>query len=294
MLYDKDSAEYGRCKQYADAYNSGKDIRAVVYPKKLFVLDMDGTFYLGGRLFGGSQAFIRSVASSGRDFLFFTNNSSGSAVHYCDKLRGMGFDIPRKRIMTSGEVTIDYLNAEFPGKRVYLMGTASLTEDFIRGGIKIVEDDPDIVVLGFDTSMTYEKIAKACDFITGGAVFLATHPDVNCPVENGFVPDCGAMCAMIKASAGIGPEFLGKPSRHTVDAITRRTGLSRNEIIFVGDRLYTDIAVGSKHGAATVLVLSGETVPGDIEKSPFKPDVTVPFLSDLIPYLVAAGTADNI
>ncbi len=294
MQYCGDSAKYGRYKEFADAYNSGKDIGAMLSSKKLFVLDMDGTFYLGGKLFSGSQAFINSVVASGKDFLFFTNNSSRSAVHYSEKLRGMGFDIPAGKIMTSGDVTMDYLNKAFPGKRIYLMGTPSLTQNFIKGGLNIVQDDPDVVVLGFDTSMTYEKIAKACDFITGGAVFLATHPDVNCPVENGFVPDCGAMCAMIKASTGIGPQFLGKPSRHTVDAIIGRTGLSKDDIVFAGDRLYTDIAIGSIHGATTILVLSGETVPGDIEKSPFRPDVVVPLLSDLIPHFIAAGTVNNI
>ena len=227
-----------------EAFNKGIDRAALVNSCKHFVLDMDGTFYLGNTILPGSLDFLKTLEKTGRDYLFFTNNSSKSPDVYIEKLAGMNCAISRKQIMTSGDVTIEYLNAAYPGKRVYLVGTEALIKSFREGGIDLVEDDPDIVVIGFDTTLTYEKIVKASDYVRAGAVYLATHPDINCPVENGYITDVGAFCAMISLSAGVGEvKSLGKPNPETVDMAMLRAGWkNRSEIAFVGDRLYTDIA----------------------------------------------------
>ena len=136
----------------------------------------------------------------------------------------------------------------------------------------MVEENPDVVVMSFDTTLTYEKISQACTFIRNGAKFLATHMDLNCPTEDGFIPDCGAMCAMIEASTGVKPKYLGKPFIETVDMIKLITGRENDELAFVGDRLYTDIATAVNNGITGILVLSGETSPQDVEKSDVKPD----------------------
>lgn len=240
--------------------------------KKLFVLDMDGTFYLGERLIEGSLEFLKKLESTGREFLFFTNNSSKDVAFYKKKLANMGCDIEEKQIVTSGDVTIKYLTENYPDATVYLVGTGILEESFKKAGIRLVEDNADIVVLGFDMTITYEKIKKACSFIRDGSLFLATHQDINCPTEDGFIPDCGAMCAMVEASTGIKPRYLGKPLKETVDMIKLITGRSDEEIAFVGDRLYTDIAAAVNNGITGILVLTGETGLSDIEKSDIKPD----------------------
>lgn len=240
--------------------------------KKLFVLDMDGTFYLGDRLIPGSLEFLDKLSKKGIDFLFFTNNSSRTRQFYKKKLAAMGCFVNEESIVTSGDVTIRFLKENYKDASVYLVGTVLLEQSFIDGGIRLTQNDPDIVVLGFDTSLTYEKIERACTFIRKGAVFIATHLDLNCPTEDGFIPDCGSMCAMVEASTGVKPRYLGKPFGDTVDMIKLITGRSNNEMAFVGDRLYTDIAVGVNNGITGILVLTGETARGDIEKSSIKPD----------------------
>ena len=247
---------------------------------KLFVLDLDGTFYLGGQIFPYSLRFLERVKDSNRRFLFFTNNSSKSPELYLDKLNGMDVSITRDDIMTSGDVCIDYLKKHHSDASVYLMGTDALRQSFNSAGIRLAGEGastdsteiPDVVVCAFDTELTYEKLERACTSIRNGAVFLATHEDINCPTEDGFIPDCGAMCAAISLSTGKAPKYLGKPHKETVEKILSHTGLDLNEIAFIGDRLYTDVACGVNNGAKGFLVLSGETKNEDVSASPIKPD----------------------
>lgn len=248
---------------------------------KLFVLDMDGTFYLGNKIFDGSLDFLQRVKNTGREYLFFTNNSSKAPQDYISKLAGMNCRIERKDIMTSGDVTIEYLKRHHRDASVYLVGTRELERSFNEAGICLVNSQPDIVVIGFDTSLTYEKLERACTYIRNGAEFVATHLDINCPTEEGFVPDCGAICAAVELSTGIKPEFMGKPYDRTVEMISQRTGFGRNEIAFVGDRLYTDVAAGVKNGSMGILVLSGETKLSDVGKSEMKPDFIYASLKEL-------------
>ena len=252
---------------------------------KYFIIDMDGTFYLSGNLIDGSIDFIEKLHATGRDFCFFTNNSSNNVEVCRDKLAKMGFPVSADKIMVSSHVAADYLNKHYPGKRVYLLGNERLTADMEKAGINLVDDAPDIVLLGFDTTLTYEKIRKAAKYLVGGAIYLATHPDVNCPTADGFKPDTGAMIEMFAASTGRRPTVLGKPMTPTVDYITDYLNCSRGEIAFVGDRLATDIAIGSNHHIPCALVYSGVTSPYMYEKSEFKADVAVANLKELAEYL---------
>lgn len=253
---------------------------------KLFVLDMDGTFYLGENRIPGSLEFLEKVRETGRDFLFFTNNSSRTPENYIEKLARMDCPIDRSRIMTSGDVTIRYLNTWHRGQSVYLMGTESLRRSFIEAGVQLAEDEqPDVVVAAFDMELTYHKLERACTYLRRGAQFLATHMDVNCPTADGFIPDCGAFCAAIELSTGRKPRYLGKPSPETVDMILSATGYRREEVAFVGDRLYTDVATGVKNGAMGLLVLSGETTLDDLKTSPTQPHGVFQNLGELAQYL---------
>ncbi len=252
-----------------------RDRAALLAEIRLFVLDMDGTFYLGNRRLDGALEFVQYVQKKGRKILFFTNNSSRSPEVYMERLAGMDCRISREQIMTSGDVTIAYLQENYPGRTVYLVGTAALIECFRGAGIPLWEPGdarPDIVVVGFDTTLTYEKLEHACTFIREGALFLATHLDINCPTESGFIPDCGSFCAAISLSTGVEPKYLGKPFQETVDMVRLRTGVELDKVAFVGDRLYTDVATGVNHGARGFLVLSGETRLEDVAASQVKPD----------------------
>ncbi len=250
--------------------------------KKIFILDMDGTFYLGNRLIDGSLHFIEKLRETGKRYMFFTNNSSRTSEYYISKLAGMGCSITKDQIATSGDVTINYLKKNYQNKKIYLLATPAVEEHFLSSGIHLEVKNPDVVVMAFDTTLDYEKLTLACTFIRNGCDFIATHPDFNCPTEDGFIPDCGAMCAFITASTGIKPKYLGKPYRETVDFILDRTGLKLCDIVFAGDRLYTDIATAYHHGATSLLVLSGETKPEDVEASEIKPDFIFPSLGKVI------------
>lgn len=239
---------------------------------QLFVLDMDGTFYLGDHILGGALSFIDAVRKSGKKYMFFTNNSSKSPDEYITKLTRMHCYIDRKQIMTSGDVMIEYLKKYYSGKTVYLLGTEALKRSFREQEIDLTEEKPDIVVVGFDTTLNYEKLEKACSYIRNGAVFLATHLDINCPTEDGFIPDCGAICEMIRLSTGVNPKYLGKPYSETVQMIEERTKIKKENMTFVGDRIYTDIATGVNNGARGILVMTGETTAEMLEHSEIKPD----------------------
>ncbi|MCQ2385189.1 MAG: HAD-IIA family hydrolase [Clostridia bacterium] len=260
--------------------------KCILRDKKLFVFDMDGTVYLGNRVFPFAVHFIKTLRENGKKVLFFTNNSSHSSEFYLEKLQRMGFEPRKEEMMTSGDVTAEFLLRHRQGKSVYLLGTPDLTTDFEKKGIVLLdgtEEKCDVVVTGFDTTLTYEKLSRACRFIRGGAEYFATHPDFNCPTETGFIPDSGAIAAFITASTGVSPTYFGKPCPKTLEMIVEATGIKKEDLVFFGDRLYTDIAIGKQGGAAAVLVLTGEATMQDAERAEEKdrPDMIFPSLREV-------------
>jgi 4-nitrophenyl phosphatase len=248
---------------------------------RCFLLDMDGTVYLDDRLLPGAREFLGFLEAEGIPFYFITNNSSRSSKDYVSKLKNLGLDIGRERIFTSGEATALYLARSKPGARLFVVGTPSLEQEFRDHGFNLVQENPDFVVLGFDTTLTYDKLWKCCDYIRAGRPYIATHPDINCPTETGFMPDIGSMIALIATSTGRQPDIIiGKPHAPIVEAIVRKTGFPVNSLAMVGDRLYTDMALGAA-GIITILVLSGETKKEDLEHSPHKPDLIFQDINEL-------------
>ncbi|MBQ4452358.1 MAG: HAD-IIA family hydrolase [Clostridia bacterium] len=251
-----------------------------------FLLDMDGTFYLGENLIPGSLEFIDRVKQTGRDFLFLTNNSSHNALFYVERLKRMGLEVGREKILTSGEATAAMLTKRFPGKRAFVLGNRFLMEEMEEAGVQIDQASPDIAVIGYDTTLTYAKMTAVCDFVRAGLPYIATHPDFNCPTETGFAPDIGAIIAFIKASTGREPdEIVGKPYFGIVEAALRRTGRRLEECAMVGDRLYTDIETGNRNGMLSILVMSGETTSEMLAASPIRPGLTFDRLCGMNEYL---------
>jgi HAD superfamily hydrolase (TIGR01457 family) len=239
---------------------------------RCFLLDMDGTFYLGERLLPGALDFMHHLKRSGRDYLFLTNNSSRTAVFYADKLTAMGWPAEPADILTSGEAAALHLARLKQSARIFLLGTPDLEGEFTAHGFTLTADAPDFVVLGFDKTLTYDKLATACRLIRGGVPFIATHPDLNCPTETGFIPDCGAMIEFIAAATGVRPHIIGKPHRDIIDAVFAKKNCRPEATAIVGDRLYTDIATGKNAGITSILVLSGETKAADLAGSSVAPD----------------------
>lgn len=262
------------------------DIRTRLQGVKGFLLDMDGTFYLGGRLLEGSLAFLDRLRATGRTALFLTNNSSRSGEAYVQKLRGMGVTEPFWNVLTSGQAAGRYALAHHAGQKPYVLGNPMLREELAAMGVPHEEANPDYVLLGYDTTLDYGKLTRVCDLVRAGLPYIATHPDFNCPTETGFAPDIGATIAFIEASAGRRPDvIIGKPHRGIVEEALRLTGLSAGELAMVGDRLYTDIATGANFGMTSILVLTGEATLADVETSPVKPDLIFPRLSAMVEYL---------
>ena len=258
---------------------------------RLFLLDMDGTVYLGSRLLPGSLDFLRYLSETGRDHLFLTNNSSRNANYYAEKLTRFGWPAKPDEVLTSGEATALYLGGLKPAARIFLLGTPDLETEFVSHGFVLTDQQPEYVVLGFDMTLTYDKLVRACDLIRAGIPFIATHPDFNCPTEAGYIPDCGAMAALISASTGVVPKVIGKPNREIIDAMFRKKPVSRAQVAMVGDRLYTDIVMGHNSGVKSILVLSGEARREDIAASPVKPDYIFDGLGALYEELRRADAA---
>ena len=249
---------------------------------RCFVLDMDGTVYLGDTLLPGTRAFLDAVRRSGRDVMFFTNNSSQNPQSYLNKLRTMGIELAPKQLMMSTQVLLEFLQTERPGKRVWAAGTPDMLDQFREAGIDPEAAGPEIAVLGFDTTLTYAKLQTLHEAVRNGAELLAVNCDYVCPVPGGSVPDCGAMAALLEAIHGFAPQTFGKPARRAMDFILRHAGRAEHELCFVGDRLYTDIAIASGSKAVSALVLSGESRAEDIARCPNAcPDVIAKDLGEL-------------
>lgn len=253
--------------RHADEASAGK-----LAALRCFLLDMDGTIYLGGNPIDGAVDFVRYLAESGRKRLFFTNNCSVDAGQYEQKLAGMGIPAAREEILTSGEATVRYLVTETPYKRVFAVGTPSFEAELTAGGLELVDQEPDVVVLAFDRTLTYAKLEKACMFLRDGVPYLATNPDKVCPTETGYIPDCGSMAALLFESTGRMPKYIGKPNPEMVAMGLRKLGGTTEETAMVGDRLYTDMQMAYDSGITSILVLSGETKDADLRETVRQPD----------------------
>lgn len=253
---------------------------------ELFLLDMDGTIYLDEDVFDGAIDFMNAIKNNGKKFIYLTNNSSKSKELYLQKLNRLGFPANEENIFTSGMAMGMYLNENYKNKKVYLVGTKALEKELLNYGINLVQDNPDIVLVGFDRELNYEKLEKACWFLDEGAIFLATNCDLVCPIRcHRYVPDCGSMCKMITNATGKEPKYIGKPEPDMINILSKKYNIKPENIAMIGDRVYTDITAGFNAGAFTICVLSGESTMDTINNSIIKPSMIVNSVKDLIPLL---------
>jgi HAD superfamily hydrolase (TIGR01450 family) len=236
-----------------------RDIRHVA-------LDMDGTIYRGHTLFEFTPPFLRLLNKLGIGYTFLTNNPSRSVADYLAHLAELGVIAAREQLYTSTEATIQYLHEHWPKlKDLFVLGTESMCDEFVSRGFTLLPDypqaEPDAVVVGFDTTLTYSRLCRAAWWISRGKPFFATNPDRVCPTDQPTVlVDCGSICAALEAATGRKPAaVLGKPDPAMLAAILHRHSLDPRNLAMVGDRLYTDIAMAQRTGAFGVLVLTGET-----------------------------------
>ena len=247
---------------------------------KHFLLDMDGTLYLGLNWLPGAREFLAKLTETGRDHLFVTNNCSKSKDLYCSKLQSMGYEATPEQFLTSGEATIRRLKKDRV-KTVFVMGTESLENEFRDAGFVVTSEDAECIVLGFDITLTYEKIKRAAKLLRNGATFYGTHIDYNCPSEEGPLLDCGSMAKMFTAATNVEPIFCGKPCEGMVNAALERLGAKKENTAMVGDRLNTDIKMGIDFGLTSILVMTGDTTREMLEKEERKPDYVFESIKDL-------------
>ena len=253
---------------------------------KYFLLDMDGTLYIGDSLIGDMKTTLSEIRRAGKKIIYLTNNSSKSVDRYVEKLTRLGLFDRRDEVYSSGVATIEYLKEFYPGKSVYLLGTNALKAEFSKNGIALIEEKPDICVLSYDTELTYEKLCKFTTYIQKVSHYIATHPDVTCPAPDKFVPDVGSFIEMIKAATGLLPSLIiGKPYDTMGKNLMRKYNAERDRFLMAGDRLYTDIKFGNNCGFCSCLVLSGESSEDDINENSAKPDFILKDFNEIVKYL---------
>ena len=281
MQHDKYSSVYSDEELFARL----KSIRHVA-------LDMDGTIYMGMSLFDYTKPFLSRLKQMGITYSFLTNNPSTSIADYLKKLAGMCIEATADEMYTTALATIDYLKTHLPAaKRLFILGTPSMTSEFVKAGFEVAEDSaddrPDAVVVAFDKTLTYDRLCRAAWWIQQGLPYIATNPDRVCPTDQPTVlVDCGSICKCLEHATSRQPDItLGKPDPNMLSGIMQRYGLRADEIAMVGDRIYTDVQMAFNAGAFGVLVLSGETTLDIVAEAPRKPDLTadsIAVLGDLL------------
>jgi NagD protein len=241
------------------------------------VLDLDGTLYRGDRLIPTTLPFLDRLRRLGIGRTFLTNNTSRSKADYVAKLGRLGIAAAEADIYTPADSAIAYLRDHLPGvTSIAVVGTPSLVAEFERAGFAVAWDDPGAVVVGFDTTLTYDRLCRAAYWMREGRPFLATHPDLVCPTDEPTVlVDCGSICACLTAATGRRPLVFGKPDPSIVRDLCGRLGLAPAELAVVGDRVYTDVALAQKAGALAVLVLTGEATAAAAAALDVPPDLVV-------------------
>ena len=261
------------------------DFAKTIAGMKLFLFDMDGTLYLGNRLYDFTVELLAEIRRTGGRYLFMTNNSSKSVADYINKLAKLGIEATREDFITSSQATAYYLKKHHNGQILYVCGTNSLKEELRSEGFTVTENAPDAqcIVMGFDTELTFKKLEDVSWLLlTREIPFIATNPDLVCPTEFGSVPDCGSVCDMIYNATKKRPVVIGKPSPLMPQLAMEKLGVSKEETCVVGDRIYTDVKSGLNAGITGILVLSGETTREILEASPDKPHLVLADASEIL------------
>lgn len=257
---------------------------------KCFLFDMDGTINLGDELIPGMEGFFDKLRAAGRAYYLLTNNSSKSHEPYVEKMTRLGVPVTKKEVLISSDAMTNWLSKVKPRAKLFVLGTPQLKNILKEAGFILtttLEEGADYVVVGFDQTLNYANLTIACRLIDKGVPYVATHPDVRCPIEGGeFIPDTGAMLELIKTATGKQPLMIaGKPFQYMVDVVLDKTGYKKEEIAMVGDRLATDIAFGLNNDILSIMVLTGEATMEDVEQGNIKPDIILNHAKEILDYL---------
>ena len=240
--------------------------------KKLgFICDMDGVVYHGDKILPGVAEFVNWMIDNEKRFVFLTNSPEKTPHELSMKLARMGLEVDADHFYTSALATAAFLSNQKPGCTAYVIGEAALTKALYDQGIYMNDVNPDYVVVGETRSYSFEKIEKAIELVNKGAKLIGTNPDICGPTEKGIMPATGALIAPIELSTGKKAYFVGKPNPLMLRQGLRKINCHSSEIVFIGDRMDTDIIAGIESNVDTVLVLSGMHQMEDVDKFPYRP-----------------------
>ncbi len=249
---------------------------------KAVFLDLDGTIYLGDSLIDGALDFLGRLEERDIKRYFLSNNSSKSVEQYVEKLRDLGIDADKDEVLLSTHDLISWLSKK-EVTSTFLVGTEGMRSMLEEQGIETSSEQPEFVVLGYDTEISYEKLATASIHLHEGVQLVASHPDMVCPSPRGGLPDTGAYMSLFKATTGVGPVHVcGKPNKGMILHKVEDLGLKPSECCMVGDRLYTDIEMADRAGVYGILVLSGEASVDDVEEGELRPSLVVDSVAELL------------
>ena len=248
---------------------------------KNYLCDMDGVLVRGSQVIPGANEFIKRLQECSAKFLVLTNNSLYTQRDLHVRLARIGLDVPTEAIYTSALATAQFLHAQHPGGSAYVIGESGLTTALHDIGYSLTDQSPDYVVLGETTSYSFERITTAMRLVAAGVRFIATNPDVAGPSEGGLVPATGAVAALISAATGVQPYYIGKPNPLIMRTALRTLDAHSEDSIMVGDRMDTDIIIGTESGMQTILVLTGVTKREDVTRYPYRPSQIVNSVADI-------------
>lgn len=237
---------------------------------KTFIFDLDGTIYRGGKPIEGVIDAIEEIKGMGFEVFFMTNSATKSRIETALKLSKMGLDATSEQVYCGSYILAKFIKNNFSEKNAYIIGEKGIEDEFEKAGIKITEDAP-IVAVGLDRKLTYDKLAHAHKLICKGAKFVASNGDVSFPVEEGSLPGAGSIVKALEYSTGVKAQIVGKPDKFGMELIEKENKIKREEIVFVGDRVDTDMVFAKNSGVKSIFVLSGISKKEDLED--LKPDL---------------------
>ncbi len=248
---------------------------------KSYLIDMDGVIVRGSELIPGADAFLDRLHQHEIKFLILTNNPLYTPRDLQHRLQRIGINVTADHVYTSALATAQFLKRQRPEGTAFVIGESGLTQALHEAGYVLTDHNPDYVVVGETTALNYERLAQAARLVSQGARFIATNPDPTGPSEGGFVPACGAIAAFIQAATGVEPYFIGKPNALMMRTALRYLNEHSANAIMIGDRMDTDIRVGTEAGLETILVLSGVSKREMVERFPYRPTRIVDSVAEL-------------
>lgn len=227
-----------------------------------YLFDLDGTVYRGKNAIEGAPEFFRELQKNGFPYLFITNRCNRLPQTISDHLNTLGIPCRAENVLTSAHAASSFLE----GKSAFVIGEIGLTQILREKNVRITENQPEAVVVGFDEGINYKKLEMATRLILNGAQFIATNTDSCINTETGISPENGPIVAAIQNATGVKPYVVGKPAPCLIEEAEKHLKISKKKMIIVGDNPDTDILCGINAGISSALILTGITTKAEAPK----------------------------